>query len=120
MTEIGPVVASCHCGTVTIELPRKPDYINECNCSICTKLGWRCVYFRSDEVRIKGSFQSYIRSDLAEPMLQVLRCASCGCPTHWELLTPPPHERMGVNARLLEPRHLEGVEVRQVDGASWA
>ena len=39
--------------------------------------------------------------------------------THWTLLSDPPYERMGVNARLLDASALEGVEVRQVDGASW-
>jgi len=113
------IIASCHCGGVTIELPRKPDYVNECNCSLCTKLGSRCVYFRSDELRIEGSFDDYVRADIDEPMIRFRRCANCGFWTHWELLSEPPHDRMGVNARLLDPAALEGVEVRPVDGASW-
>ena len=48
-----------------------------------------------------------------------MRCATCGTPTHWEPLTAPPHERMGVNARLVDPALLDGVAVRAVDGRSW-
>ena len=33
------------------------------------------------------------------------RCRHCGIVTHWMPLTDPPHERMGVNARLFEPGH---------------
>jgi hypothetical protein len=49
----------------------------------------------------------------------MLRCKTCGILTHWELLSEPPHERMGVNARLVDPALLEGVEVREIDGRSW-
>jgi hypothetical protein len=119
VTGEGAIVASCHCGRVTIGLPRKPDYVNECNCSFCTKLGSRCVYFASDELTIAGEFDDYVREDIAEPMIRFRRCAHCGTMTHWEPLTPPPHERMGVNARLIDPALLEGVEIRHVDGASW-
>jgi hypothetical protein len=39
--------------------------------------------------------------------------------THWTPLTDPPHERMGVNARLFEPGAFDGVPVKHVDGRSW-
>ena len=110
---------SCHCGAVQVTASRAPDLVLECNCSLCSKTGWRGVYFASDEVRIGGELHGYTRSDLKEPMLTVFRCARCGIPTHWEPLTAPPHERMGLNARLFDPAMLEGLEVRQVDGRSW-
>jgi hypothetical protein len=112
-------LAACHCGRVTIRLPRTPDYVGECNCSVCTKTGFRGAYFGSEEVEISGAVDSYTRSDLDEIYLTLFRCANCGVVTHWTPLTPPPHARMGVNARLLDPALLAGVEVRQVDGASW-
>ena len=112
-------VARCHCGACTIRLPRTPDYVAHCNCSLCRTTGWRGVYFSSDEVEIAGEFDSYIRSDLVEAMLRNLRCKQCGTATHWEPLTEPPHERIGINANLLDPAVLDGVPVREVDGASW-
>ena len=113
------IQARCHCGACTIRLPRAPDYINQCNCSLCRKTGWRGVYFSSDDVAIEGVFDSYVRADIGEPFLRNLRCQTCGIPTHWEPLTEPPHARMGINANLIDPGALEGIEVRQVDGASW-
>lgn len=114
-----PLVAACHCGRATIRLPRRPDYINRCNCSLCSKTGFQGIYFASDELEIEGEFDSYVRSDMAKPYLTQWRCASCGCPTHWTPIGEPPFERMGVNARLADPALLEGVEVREVDGRSW-
>jgi hypothetical protein len=113
------ITAACHCGRVTITLARTPDYVSECNCSLCTKTGFQGVYYGSGEVEIADSFDEYVRDDIAEPFLRTLRCSNCGIATHWEPLTPPPHERMGVNARLIDPALLVGVEVRQIDGASW-
>ncbi|HXH52236.1 MAG TPA: glutathione-dependent formaldehyde-activating, GFA [Sphingomicrobium sp.] len=83
------------------------------------KTGFRGAYFRSDELEIAGKFQSYVRDDLEQSCLANHRCAHCGILTHWTPLSEPPHERVGVNARLLDPAALEGVPVRKVDGASW-
>ena len=113
------IVASCHCGRATIRLPRQPESVTQCNCSLCTKTGFRGVYFSSDELEISGEFHSYIREDIKQPYLATHRCAHCGIVTHWTPLSDPPHERMGVNARLIDPALLEGVPVQEVDGASW-
>lgn len=113
------LVAACHCGRATIRLARSPDYVSECNCSLCAKTGFRGIYYASNELEIAGAFDEYVREDIDEPCLKTLRCRTCGIATHWEPLTPPPHARMGVNARLLDPASLAGVEVRQIDGASW-
>jgi hypothetical protein len=115
------LVARCHCRRATIQLARKPDYVIQCNCSLCTTTGVRGIYYSSDELMISGEFDEYIRADLppGETYLRLLRCANCGNPTHWEPLSAPPHERMGVNARLVDPTLLEGLEVREIDGRSW-
>jgi hypothetical protein len=119
MTEPSNLVATCHCGRATIRLPRKPDSITECNCSLCTKTGFRGVYFSSDELVIDGEFDSYVREDIKQAYLANHRCKTCGILTHWTLLSDPPHERMGVNARLIDQTELAGVPIKQVDGRSW-
>lgn len=113
------LVGRCHCGACTIHLPRAPEYVGQCNCSLCRTSGFRGVYFSSEELEITGEFDSYVRTDLDEAFLRNSRCRQCGTPTHWEPLTEPPHERMGVNANLFAPAALEGVPVREIDGASW-
>lgn len=109
---------SCHCGACRIRIPRSPEYVNRCNCSLCRKTGFRGIYFGSEEIEVHGDFEAYVRDDI-EQFLRTMRCRRCGIATHWEPLTPPPHERMGINANLFSPGNLDGVPVRDVDGASW-
>ncbi len=113
------IVAVCHCGQARITLPTPPEQVTQCNCSLCTKTGFRGVYYPSDALVIEGTFDAYVRTDLEQAFLANHRCTTCGVMTHWTPLTEPPHERMGVNARLIDQALLEGVEVREVDGASW-
>ena len=117
--EAPELVASCHCGRATILLPRKPNSVIQCNCSLCTKTGFRGAYYSSEELAIDGEFDSYVRGDLKQAYLANHRCKTCGILTHWTPLTDPPHERVGVNARLIDEALLEGVPVKQVDGRSW-
>jgi hypothetical protein len=119
MARAGAIVATCHCGQARITVPRRPEQITQCNCSLCTKTGFRGVYFSSDELAIEGEFDSSVRADLKQPFLATHRCQTCGIVTHWTPLGEPPHERMGVNARLIDEALLEGVPVQQVDGRSW-
>ena len=60
MAEAGAIKATCHCGRASITLPRKPEQVTQCNCSLCTKTGFRGVYFGSDELVIEGEFDCYV------------------------------------------------------------
>ena len=61
--------------------------------------------------------QEYIQGDKT---LRTVRCATCGCTTHWEPLKPEPGARHGVNLRNFDPKVLESVQIRRFDGAdTW-
>ncbi|MES2327272.1 MAG: GFA family protein [Pseudomonadota bacterium] len=115
----GGLVGTCHCGRVRITLSREPDSVTQCNCSLCTKSGFQGIYFASDEVKIEGELDSYVRADSNPAYIAQQRCRHCGIITHWTPLTDPPHERIGINARLFEPGTFDGLPVKQVDGRSW-
>ncbi|MEO6534279.1 MAG: GFA family protein [Sphingomicrobium sp.] len=102
-----------------ISIPGKPDQITHCNCSLCSKTGFQGIYYPSDAVSINGEVDDYVRADSNPACIAQHRCRQCGIATHWTPLTDPPHERIGINARLFDPSLFADVEVRAVDGRSW-
>jgi hypothetical protein len=110
------VEASCHCGAVRIEVESAPAQLTSCNCSICRRTGGLWAYYPPAGVHVTGQTDSYIWGDRA---LELHRCTTCGCVTHW---TPIKEgiERMGVNARLMDPAIVAAAKVRRLDGAdTW-
>lgn len=107
------VEASCHCGAVKLEIARAPETVTDCNCSICRRYGTLWAYCEPRDVAISGETQPYWWDDHS---LEFLRCKTCGCVTHWAPVDPKVN-RMGVNARLMEPEVLAGARVRKFDGA---
>lgn len=115
---------SCLCGRVTVRIDKKPDYINECNCTLCSKSGARWAYFHPSEVKVEGATQGFSREDKAEPAAQIHFCQTCGTTTHF-VLTEAAVSRhgntlMGVNMRLADEREFAGIELRYPDGRAWS
>jgi hypothetical protein len=74
---------SCLCGQVRIEIPKRPDFINECNCTLCSKTGARWAYFHPSEVGIEGTTKGFSREDKDDPAAEIQFCANCDSTTHF-------------------------------------
>ena len=112
------LTATCHCGAVRLEVPRKPRRLTSCNCSICRRYGTLWAYYKFQDVTVHagpGALASYSWGDKG---LKFVWCTTCGCVTHWEPVQVREDSRMGVNARNLEPVTIANVRVRRLDGAS--
>lgn len=121
MSEIS---ASCHCSHVSFTLVNMPDFINDCNCSLCSKSGALWGYFPPLDVELSGKTQSYTRADTATPAVEIHFCPNCGVTTHWKLTseykrTMDNPDTMGVNMRLFDEVDLKGIELRFPDGKNW-
>ena len=112
--------ASCHCGTVTFTLSRKPVDLGSCNCSICRRLGGLWGYYTESEVEMHfdaSATSTYIQGDKC---LAMHTCRTCGCTTHWTGVGDDSDDpRMAVNCRLMEPDDMKDIPIREIDGASW-
>src|SRR5579863_9799697 len=94
------------CGQARIKLAKRPAFINECNCTLCSKSGARWAYFHPSEITIEGATTGYSRGDKDDPAAEIQFCAQCGATTHF-ILTPSAiakfgNVQMGVNMRLAD------------------
>lgn len=115
---------SCLCGRIRLETKELPDYINECNCTLCRKTGARWGYFHPSEVNIEGTADRYRREDKDKPVAEIHFCANCSATTHWTLISSTASEfsntMMGVNMQLANERELNGIELRYPNGQAWS
>ena len=114
---------SCLCGQVRVKIPKLPNFINECNCTLCSKSGAQWAYFNLSEVRIEGATKGYSREDKEDPAAEIQFCANCGSTTHFILtasaISKFGNSQMGVNMRLADEKDLAGIELRYPDGRAW-
>ena len=114
----------CLCGQVRIELPKRPDFINECNCTLCSKSGASWAYFNPLDIDLVGTTNGYSREDKEDPAAEIHFCTKCGSTTHFSLTANAVakfgNSQMGVNMRLADKKDLAGIELRYPDGRAWS
>jgi hypothetical protein len=113
------LTATCHCGAVRVEVPRKPRTLTACNCSICVRYGTLWAYYNRSAIRFfaaRGATEAYA---WGRKTIRFVRCRTCGCVTHYERTSKK--ARWGaVNARGFPLDVLESIRVRRLDGArTW-
>ncbi len=119
------MTGTCACGSVSVEVKRAPDFINDCNCNLCRKLGAAWGYFSGAEVSSQGATSSFVRCDKNTPAAEIHRCVNCGSVVCFTVTESYQREhgaidQVGVNMRLFDPGDLAGLEVRFPDGLGWA
>ena len=115
---------SCLCGQIRIEIQKRPDFINECNCTLCSKSGARWAYFHPSEVSVEGTPKGYSREDKDDPAAELQFCPNCGSTTHFTLTASAVAKfgniQLGVNVRLADESDLAEIELRYPDGRAWS
>jgi hypothetical protein len=115
---------TCLCGQIRIEIKHKPEFVHECNCTLCRKSGALWAYVHPSEARVEGTTKGYSRNDKDDPAAEIQFCDTCGSTTHFTLtasvVSKFGNSQMGVNMRLADEQDLAGVELRYPDGQAWA
>jgi hypothetical protein len=119
------MTGTCLCGAVRVTIDARPEFINDCNCSLCRKAGAAWGYFPSASVTTAGSTLAFSRTDKTAPAVAVHSCSTCAATTHFVLTEAfraghPDVDVVGVNMRLFDPTELDGVELRFPNGRDWA
>jgi hypothetical protein len=77
---------TCHCGRVRVQMLSKPEWLNDCHCTICYAYGTLWAYFKRGEVVVMTAsdttLQAYIRAD-SDGDISFNRCGHCGCVVSW-------------------------------------
>ncbi len=110
------VSGACHCGAVIFRLDHAPEDVTECSCSICRRYGVLWAYYRLNQVHFEPRDLMTDHYKWGAETIAFHRCTVCGCVTHWSPINRN-EDRMGINARLLEPFVLDRARLRHLDGA---
>lgn len=111
--------ASCHCGRVEIGIAALPEFIMDCNCSLCASHGALWGYYAPDGFWVTGETRTYQRADREASATTIHFCGHCGSTTHFAAKAGEA-EMIGANMRLFEPALIKGIELRFGDGRSWS
>lgn len=119
------MTSNCLCGAARVTIEAKPEFIHDCNCSLCRKSGGAWAYFSASQVQIDGKTSFAMRKDKKNPAAEVHSCASCATTTHFVMAKSftdkhGPIDMVGVNMRLFDIADIKGVEVRFPDGKEWS
>jgi hypothetical protein len=113
--------ASCHCGAVKLEIPRRPRKLTQCNCSICRRYGAIWAYYRRKSVRVTCGADALSVYAWRNRTLEFYRCTRCGCVMHHERATKRKDgtDIRAVNVRNIDdPRVVAMLPIRMLDGAA--
>ncbi|MDK1386836.1 GFA family protein [Sinorhizobium sp. 8-89] len=108
----------CHCRSVRITVPSRPETLGDCNCSLCSRLGALWGYYPVNGVTVSDEHKTLVGYVQGAASLTMHHCGRCGCTTHW---SPRGRDgtRMGVNMRIFDRSVWEEIPHRLIDGASW-
>jgi len=109
--------AACHCGAVRFEVEAAPEWVLDCNCTMCRRYGALWAYPDAGQVNVlkmpdPGVTETYIWGDRE---LAFHRCRACGCVTHMKAIGADPPGLYGLNARMMPGLDPSNVSLRQVD-----
>jgi hypothetical protein len=108
--------AACHCEAVRFEIASPPEWVLDCNCTLCRRYGALWTYFDGpDQAKLLMTpppevTQAYtwLDGDIA-----FHRCRTCGCVTHMMAAKQDPPVIYGVNARLMAGLDPATVRIRR-------
>jgi hypothetical protein len=114
--------AACHCTAVRFELATTPEWVLDCNCTLCRRYGALWAYPEQGEVTFVQGAEATDTYMWNGRGLAFHRCRECGCVTHMMVNEDPPWI-YGINARMIPTLDPSSVRVRQKDnghtGVFW-
>jgi len=108
----------CHCGRVRFEVDAPPEIdVNECNCSICGRVGYLHLIVPRSRFRLLSGEDSLTSYRFNTGVAQHLFCSACGVKSFY---VPRSHPNgYSVNARCIDPGTVSRRTIHPFDGVHW-
>lgn len=110
---------SCHCGAVRFEVAMDaPSQAMACNCSICSRMGWRLAFVSPAQFTLKQGDEALADYQFGHQRAHHFFCRHCGIRSFGRGTSGDGTEMVAINLRCVEGIDAEGLEVEWFDGAS--
>ena len=112
--------AACHCQAVRFEIAEPPEWVLDCNCTLCRRYGALWTYFDGQDqskLLMTPSPQATQTYAWLDGDLAFHRCRTCGCVTHMVAAKADPPVIYGVNARMMAGLDPAAVVIRRIDNS---
>ena len=107
----------CHCGRVSFELEARLDYVMECNCSLCRRIGALWHGAAESNFRITSGENELVLYQFNTMTAKHYSCRQCGVhPFSRPRLDPT---RWAVNVRCIDGVDFSALPLKRFDGANW-
>ena len=108
----------CHCGRVRFEVDAPAEIVvNECNCSMCGKLGYLHLVVPKSRFRLLRGAEHLTTYTFNTGVARHLFCSVCGIKSFYVPRSNP--EGISVNARCLDEGTVTGMTLQKIDGRNW-
>ena len=111
-------LGGCHCGAVRfeVEAPARLE-VADCNCSMCRRSGYLHLIVSKSNFTLQSGEESITAYRFNTRTAEHLFCSICGVKSFYVPRSHP--EGYSVNARCLDPQHIESMEIEPFDGQNW-
>ena len=107
----------CHCGRVAFEVEGRPERVDECNCSICTKKGYLHWIVPRESFQLLTPAENVSTYTFNTGVARHHFCKHCGVKSFYIPRSHP--DGVSVNARCLDGVAIESMTVVPFDGRNW-
>jgi hypothetical protein len=108
----------CHCGAVRFEVFCADEpYVTDCNCSMCTKIGFLHLIVEKSGFRLLGGENQLADYRFNTGTARHFFCKICGVKSFYVPRSHP--DGYSVNYRCLDEADMARITVRAFDGQHW-
>lgn len=108
---------SCHCGAVRYEAEGQIEFVEVCNCSLCSRTAYLHWYVAPERFRLLTSRDAIATYLWGTRVAQHYFCKTCGVSPFRRARSNP--NEVDVNARCLEGVDIASLPVKHFDGRHW-